>query len=91
MMEATWKPHTAHGKVTSHSGLPESAYAFPKQKKEPLTDASHVRNAIARFNQVEGVSDRDRELAFKNIQKAAEYYHVEMSEKSWKDFSKSKD
>lgn len=85
-MEATWKPPTRHGKVSSRSDLPQSAYAFPKQKKEPLTDASHVRNAIARFNQVEGVSDRDRELAFKNIEKAANYYHVAMSEKSWKDF-----
>lgn len=88
-MEATWRPHTQPGKVTSHSDLPGSAYAFPKQRKEPLTDASHVRNAMARFNQVEGVSDLDRELAFKNIQKAAEYYDVEMSEKSWRDFGKN--
>ena len=29
-------------------------FAFPDQQKEPLTDASHVRNAIARFDQVEG-------------------------------------
>ncbi len=85
-MDATWKPQTRHGKVSSRSDLPLSAYAFPKQKKEPLTDASHVRNAIARFNQVEGVSDRDRELAFKNIEKAASYYNIAMSEKSWKDF-----
>jgi hypothetical protein len=28
---------------------PDSVYAFPKQKKEPMTDASHVRNALARF------------------------------------------
>ncbi len=85
-MEATWKPPTQRGKVTSRSKFPPSAYAFPKQKKEPLSDASHVRNAIARFNQVEGVTDRDRELAFKNIEAAAKYYHVAMSEKSWKDF-----
>lgn len=26
-------------------------FAFPKQRKEPLEDASHVRTAIARFNQ----------------------------------------
>jgi hypothetical protein len=32
-------------------------FAFPDERKEPLTDARHVRNAIARFNQVEGVSD----------------------------------
>ena len=33
-------------------------FAFPDERKEPLTDASHVRNAIARFDQVEGVSDQ---------------------------------
>ncbi len=89
-MKATWEPYTEHGKSTSRSDLPQSAYAFPKQKKEPLTDASHVRNAIARFNQVHDVSDRDRELAFNNIQKAAKYYDVQMSEKSWRDFGKEK-
>jgi len=88
-MQATWKPYTQHGDVRSRSDLPESAYAFPKQKKEPLTDASHVRNAIARFNQVQGVSDPDRQLAFKNIQKAAKYYNVALSEKSWKDLLKN--
>ena len=59
-------------------------FAFPKERKEPLTDASHVRNAIARFDQTIGVSD-DRELAFANIKKAAEYYGVDMTEKNWKE------
>ena len=48
-----------------------------------MTDASHVRNSIARFDQVIGVSDADRDLAFANIKKAAEYYGVDLSEKSW--------
>jgi hypothetical protein len=52
-MQTTWKPHTEHGKLTTRSNLPDSVYAFPKQKKEPMTDASHVRNALARFDQVE--------------------------------------
>jgi hypothetical protein len=52
--KTTWKPHTEHGKLTSQSELPDSVFAFPKQRKEPLTDASHVRNALARFDQVEG-------------------------------------
>jgi len=60
--------------LTERSDLPDSVFAFPKQRKEPLTDASHVRNAIARFDQTIGVSDEDRELAFANIKKAAEYY-----------------
>jgi hypothetical protein len=81
-MRATWKPHEKHGRLTRQSDLPDSVYAFPKQRKEPLTDARHVRNAIARFDQVEDVSDADRALAFANIRKAASHYGVEMSEDS---------
>ena len=63
--------------------LKDSEYAFPKERKEPLCDADHVRNAVARFNQVEGVSDSERDEAWKRIQKAAKKYDVELSEKSW--------
>jgi hypothetical protein len=84
-MRATWKPFERHGRLTRQSDLPETVFAFPKQRKEPLTDARHVRNAIARFDQVIGVSDEDRELAFANIKKAAKYYGVHMTERSWKD------
>jgi hypothetical protein len=64
--------------------IPEEKYAFPKQRKEPLNDASHVRNAIARFDQVEGVSDEEREQAFHHIKTAAKKFGVEMTETSWK-------
>ncbi len=84
-MQATWKPHTEHGDLTTRSNLPDSVYAFPTQKKEPLTDASHVRNALARFDQVQGVSDADREQAFANIKAAAKHYGVDVKEKSWKE------
>ena len=67
------------------SDLPDSVFAFPKQRKEPLTDARHVRNAVARFDQVTGVSESDRELAFSNIKKAAEHYRVNLTETSWRD------
>src|ERR1700723_3819090 len=83
MPEATWKPHEKHGRLTKQSDLPDSVYAFPKQRKEPLTDARHVRNAVARFDQVTGVSDADRELAWANIKKAAAYYDVDLSETDW--------
>ena len=83
--QTTWKPHTEHGDLTTRSNLPESVYAFPRQRKEPLTDASHVKNALACFDQVEGVSDADRELAFANIKKAAAHYGVTVKEKSWHD------
>jgi len=84
-MNPTWKPHEKHGDLSTRSDLPDSVFAIPSERKEPLTDASHVRNAIARFDQMKGVSDEDRELAFANIKKAAEHYGVEMSETSWHD------
>ncbi|HVP34216.1 MAG TPA: DUF6582 domain-containing protein [Steroidobacteraceae bacterium] len=82
-MHATWKPYEKHGRLTAQSELPDSVYAFPKQRKEPLTDAQHVRNAVARFDQVIDVSLADRALAFANIKAAAKYYNVEVSERSW--------
>jgi hypothetical protein len=85
MPKATWKPHEKHGRLTKQSDLPDSVYAFPKQRKEPLTDARHVRNAVARFDQVIDVSDADRALAFANIEKAANYYDVSLAETSWHD------
>jgi hypothetical protein len=84
-MQTTWTPHEEHGRLTARSPLPDTVFAFPKQRKEPLTDAKHVRNAVARFDQVTGVSDADRALAFANIEKAAKYYDVDLSETSWRD------
>lgn len=81
-MRATWKPHTKHGDLTERADLPDSVFAYPKKRKEPMTDASHVRNAIARFDQVIGVSAAERELAFANIKKAAAHYKVDMTESS---------
>lgn len=67
------------------SDLPDSVFAFPHERKEPLTDARHVRNAIARFDQVTDVPRSERELAFANIKKAAKYYDVDLSESDWHD------
>jgi hypothetical protein len=89
--KATWKPMETRGALTAdkRDHLPDTAYAFPKQRKEPLTDAAHVRNALARFDQVEGVSNDDRELAFENIRQAARHFDVEMSAKNWEELAKS--
>jgi hypothetical protein len=84
-MQVTWKPHEKHGELTAKGDLPETVFAFPKQRKEPMTDARHVRNAVARFDQVTEVSDEDRALAFANIKKAAEHYDVQLAETSWRD------
>jgi hypothetical protein len=87
-MRATWKPHEKHGTLTERGDLPDSVFAYPRSRKEPMTDASHVRNALARFDQVDGVSDEDRELAFANIKKAAKHYGVELSESEWKELGR---
>ena len=89
--KTTWQPHDEHGKLSTSdkNDLPESVFAFSKQRKEPLTDAGHVRNALARFDQVQDVSDAERDQAFANIQKAAKHYGVDMEEKSRHDLGKS--
>ena len=68
--------------------IDEDKFAFPKQRKEPLNDASHVRNAIARFDQVEGVSDDERDEDWTRIKSAAKQHGVEVHEKSWRELGK---
>lgn len=70
------------------NNLEKSAFAFSKQRKEPLENASHVRSAIARFNQVEGVSDDDRDAAWTRIKTAAKKHGVEVTEKSRREIGK---
>jgi hypothetical protein len=65
-------------------------YAFPKERKEPLENAAHVRNAIARFNQVEGVTEAEKDAAWKRIQAAAKKFDVEMDESSRGELKPSK-
>ncbi|HZS93310.1 MAG TPA: DUF6582 domain-containing protein [Chloroflexota bacterium] len=68
--------------------LPDSDFAFPKERKEPIENASHVRDALARFDQVEGVTNKERDEAFKRIQAAAKKFGVEMNESSWQELFK---
>src|SRR5437868_586153 len=65
--------------------LDDSQFAFPDERKEPLNDAAHVRNAIARFDQVEGVSDAERDHAWKRITAAAKKFDIEVSAEDWPD------
>ena len=88
----------AHGKDVPRSGegmstaekdrLADQEFAFPRERKEPLSDARHVRNAIARFDQVERVSDAERDQAWKRILAAAKRYDVEVSESDWRELAK---
>jgi len=88
-MATSSKSHGSHDSAHALSTddrkkIDESTFAFPAQRKEPLNDASHVRNAIARFDQVEDVSDSEREEAFHRIKAAAKKFGVEMTETNWK-------
>ena len=87
MATTTWKPYEEHGELDTRdkNRLPDSVFAFPDKRKEPLTDAAHVRNAIARFDQVEGVSDDERDAAWRRIKAAARKHDVEVSEDSWRE------
>jgi hypothetical protein len=79
-------PGRSQGMSTAEENrLRETQFAFPKQRKEPLTDAAHVRNAVARFDQVEGVTDAERDRAWKRIQTAAKKFGVEISADNWRE------
>ncbi len=67
---------------------PAQRFAFPKERKEPLNDAGHVRNAIARFDQVEGVSDAERDAAWRRIKAAAKRFGVEVEASNWRELKK---
>jgi len=83
MPEPTWKPYSPaiHGRLSTadKTTLPATAFAFPRARKEPMTDATHVRDAMARFNQVGDVTDA-------NFQKAASHFDIQMKETDWHQF-----
>jgi hypothetical protein len=68
--------------------MASGTFAFPKERKEPLNDARHVRNAIARFDQVEGVSESERDAAWRRIRTAARKFGVEIKAKGWRSLMK---
>jgi hypothetical protein len=79
-------PRRTQGLSTAEQNdLPAREFAFPQARKEPLTDAAHVRNAVARFDQVEGVSDRDRDQAWRRIKAAAKRFDVEVEADDWRE------
>jgi hypothetical protein len=84
-------PRQSEGMSTAEKDeLADQKLAFPAERKEPLTGARHVRNAIARFDQVEGVSDAERDKAWKRIMAAAERFDVEVSESDWRDLASTR-
>ena len=75
-------------KAATRNKLDGGTFAFPAQRKVPLEDAAHVRNAVARFDQVEGVTDAERDAAWKRIRAAAKKHAVEVKEKGWRELGK---
>jgi hypothetical protein len=79
-------PRTSEGLTTAEKDrLADSEFAFPGERKEPIPDAEHVRNAIARFDQVEGVTDEERDEAWRRIRVAAKKYGIDMNEDDWRE------
>jgi hypothetical protein len=81
---------TRQKQTAPKSQLSEKDFAFPKERKEPLIDARHVRNAVARFDQVEGVTDKERDSAWKRIQRAAKRFDVDIKADSWRELAGGK-
>ncbi len=82
-------PKASRGLSTRQQNrMSTSTFAFPKERKEPLNDARHVRNAIARFDQVEGVTDKERDAAWRRIRAAARKYGVEVTARGWRQLMK---
>lgn len=75
--------------AANRNGLGKGSFAFPQQRKEPLENANHIRNAIARFNQVKDVDDKERDAAWTRIKAAAKKHGVEVNEKSWREIGKT--
>jgi Family of unknown function (DUF6582) len=79
-------PKQSEGLSTAQENrMSDSTFAFPEERKEPLNDAAHVRNAIARFDQVEGVSDAERDRAWQRIKAAARRFDVDVSAGDWRE------
>jgi uncharacterized protein DUF6582 len=74
----------------SRNRMKAGSFAFAQERKEPLNDARHVRNAVARFDQVEGVSDAERDAAWRRIRAAARKYGVEISARGWRSLMQGK-
>jgi class 3 adenylate cyclase len=65
--------------ATARARLPDSAFAYidsQGQRRLPIHDASHVRNALARFNQVAFEDEAARDRARTRLLKAARKYRI---------------
>src|SRR5439155_7223127 len=66
-------------KTSKRSRLPDRAFAYVDsggRRRRPVHDKAHVRNALARFNQVAFDDDAARERARKRLLNAAKKYRI---------------
>ncbi len=66
-------------KTRKRAGLPDRAFAYVDsrgRRRLPINDRAHVRNALARFNQVAFESDAARERARMRLLNAARKYRI---------------
>jgi class 3 adenylate cyclase len=66
-------------KPRKRAGLPDRAFAYIDargRRRLPIHDKAHVRNALARFNQVAFENDAARERARKRLLQAARKYRI---------------
>jgi class 3 adenylate cyclase len=64
---------------SSRAKLPDSAFAYVDsrgRRRLPINDAAHVRNALARFNQVRFEDDAAKERARRRLLRAAKKYGI---------------
>jgi len=65
--------------ATARARLPDSAFAYVDsqgRRRLPINDASHVRNALARFDQVDFEDDVARERARERLLRAAKKHGI---------------
>ncbi len=66
-------------KTRKRAGLPDRAFAYIDargRRRLPIHDKAHVRNALARFNQVDFENDAARERARRRLLNAARKYGI---------------
>lgn len=57
--------------------LGSEQFAVPGKRKLPIHDAAHVRNALARFNQTEGLTPAEKKTAMTRIRRAAKKFGID--------------
>ena len=80
----TWKPLAAtydqndNGKLDPRErrALPDSAFAFARQRELPLVDEEFVRAALSAFGRLLDATDEECRTAARNIRAAAEHFGV---------------